>query len=117
MTITRELFLGAAVSVIALGCAAAFADSAPNSLKVRFGDLNLQQPRDVARLYNRIRLAADQMCGPRSVGGFYIASDDYQHCYNDTIAQTVARLDRPAVTAYYRERSAEAAAREELADQ
>ncbi len=117
MTTTRKLFLGTAVSVLVLGCAAAFADPAANSLKVRFGDLNLQQPRDVARLYNRIRVAADEMCGPRSVGGFYVASNDYQHCYADTIAQTVARLDRPAVTAYYRERSAEAAGREELADQ
>ncbi|MGA3158895.1 MAG: UrcA family protein [Steroidobacteraceae bacterium] len=117
MTIVKELFLGAAVSVISLGCAAAFADSAPNSLKVRFGDLNLQQPRDIARLYNRIRLAADQTCGPRAVGGYYTESVDYRNCYSETIAQAIARLDRPAVTAYYRERSAETAAREQLADQ
>jgi UrcA family protein len=68
-------------------------------------------------LYNRIRLAADQACGPRTIGGYYSESIEYRNCYSDTIAQAVARLDRPAVTAYYRERSAEAAAREELADQ
>jgi UrcA family protein len=116
MTVARKLFLGAAVSAISLGCAGAYADSAPNSasssLTVRIADLNLNQPRDIARLYTRISSAADKVCGPRSVGGFNLTSADYLSCYSDAVAQAVAHLDRPAVTAYYRVRSAESAGRD-----
>jgi UrcA family protein len=112
MTIAGRLFAAAAVSVLSFGCEAVNADSAPSSLTVRIADLNLNQPRDIARLYTRISSAADKMCGPRSVGGFNLTSSDYLSCYSDAVAQAVTRLDRPAVTAYYRERTSESAARE-----
>jgi UrcA family protein len=114
MTTFGRLIVGTAVGVI-LASASAYADSAPNSapssLSVRIADLNLAQPRDVARLYTRISKAADQVCGPRSVGGFNLTSTDYRTCYADAIEQAVAHLDRPVVTAYYRERLVESAPR------
>jgi UrcA family protein len=112
MTIAGRILAAAAVSVLSFGSAAAYADPATSSLTVRIADLNLNQPRDIARLYTRISSAADKMCGPRSVGGFNLTSSDYLSCYSDAVAQAVAHLDRPAVTAYYRERSAEPGARE-----
>ncbi len=116
MAIVENLLRGAAVSVIALTGAAAYADSQPavqfeHSLIVRFADLNLDRPRDVARLYSRIALVADKVCGPRSLTGSYSKSADYASCYADTLAQAVAHVDQPALTAYFRQRWAEPASR------
>jgi UrcA family protein len=110
MTIIENLLRGAAVSVVALTGAAAQADSPPavgfqHSSIVRFADLNLDRPRDVARLYNRIALVADKVCGPRSLTGSYSKSADYASCYAETVAQAVARVDQPALTAYFRQRA------------
>jgi UrcA family protein len=120
MAIAHKL-LGAAASVLSLTCAAAYADTAPligpRSQVVRFSDLNLGQPRDVARLFNRITLAADRVCGSRSFAGFYNKSADYESCYSDTIARVVAQIDRPSVTAYFQQRSSDRASRKLIAQQ
>ena len=120
MAIAHKL-LGAALSVLSLSCAAAYADSTPSaettlsfgshSEVVRFNDLNLDQPRDVARLFNRVSSAADKVCGTRSFAGHYNKTADYESCYSDTIAHTVARIDRPSVTAYFQQRSSDWAPR------
>jgi UrcA family protein len=119
MAIAHKL-LGAAVSVLSLACATAYADSAPyadtpsligHSEVVRFNDLNLDQPRGLARLFNRVSSAADRVCGPRSFAGHYNKTADYESCYSDTIAHTVARIDRPSVTAYFQQRSSDWAPR------
>jgi UrcA family protein len=114
MAIAHNL-VGAAVSVLLLASASAYADSTPyadttpplrlHSEVVRFDDLNLDQPRDLARLFNRVSSAADRVCGPRSFAGHYNKTADYESCYGDTIAHTVARIDRPSVTAYFQQRS------------
>jgi UrcA family protein len=115
MAIAHKL-VGAAVSVLSLACGAAHADSTPSadttsllwshSEVVRFADLNLDQPRDLARLFNRVVSAADKVCGPRSFAGHYNKVADYKSCYSDTIAHTVSNIDRPSVTAYFQRRSA-----------
>ena len=120
MAIAHKL-LGAAVSVLSLACAAAHADSTLYSVSTRligshsevvhFSDLNLDQVRDVARLFNRIALAADRVCGPRSFGGYYIKTADYESCNSDAIARAVAHIDRPSVTTYFQQRSADSASR------
>ena len=116
MAIVENLLRGAAVSVIALVGAAAYADSPPavafqHSSVVRFEDLNLNRPRDVARLYNRIALVADKVCGPRSLSGSYSKSADYASCYADTLARAVAHVDQPSLTAYFQQRWTEPASR------
>jgi UrcA family protein len=126
MPITHKL-LTAAVSVLSLTCAAAYADSTPSadttlligphSQVVRFHDLNLDQPRDLARLFNRVSSAADAVCGPRSFAGYYNKTADYEICYSDTLAHAVARIDRPAVTAYFQQRSSGKASRKLVAQQ
>lgn len=115
-----QKFLGAAVSVLSLASAAAYADSAPNvgttvaggspASVVRFSDLNLNQPRDVARLVNRISAAANNVCGPRSFGGFFPTAD-YKACYSDAVARAVARIDRPLVSAYFQQNGADSVSR------
>ena len=117
MMITGKLVAGTALSVILFACAAAYADSPrvvgfQHSSVVYFSDLNLNRPRDVARLYGRITLAADKLCGPRSLTGSYYKSADYASCYADTVAQAVARVDQPSLSAYFRQRWPEPALRQ-----
>jgi UrcA family protein len=121
MAIAHNL-LAAAVSVVSIACAApSHADSTPligsHSQLVRFNDLNLDQPRDVARLFNRVTSAADRVCGPRSFAGLYNKTADYESCYSDTIARVVAHIDRPSVTAYFQQRSSGWASRKLIAQQ
>ena len=108
MIIVRN-FLGAAVSVLSLACTAAYADTTPLNQSqlqvVGYKDLNLNQPRDVARLFSRINSAADRACGPRSFGGYPGKTADYTSCFSDAVARAVAYVDRPTVTAYYQQRS------------
>jgi UrcA family protein len=113
MTIARNI-LGAAVAVLSLAAAAAYADTtsvnhSPTQV-VRYKDLNLDHPRDVARLFSRISSAADRACGPSSFGG-YPKSTVYQNCYSDAVARAVERVDQPALTAYFERRSSEPAFR------
>jgi len=117
MAITGKLLRGAALSAITLVSAAANAGPTSdvefqNSATVSFKDLNLSRPQDVARLYSRIALVADKVCGPRSLTGAYSKSADYASCYADAIAHAVAHVDQPTLTAYYRQRWAEPVSRE-----
>jgi UrcA family protein len=120
MAIAHKL-VGAAVWVLSLTWAAAYADTTPpirsHSLLVRFRDLNLDQQRDLARLFERVSSAADKVCGPRSFAGSYNKTADYESCYSDTIARAVADIDRPSVTAYFQQRSSEWASQKLIAQQ
>ena len=101
MAIAGKLLTGAAF--ISLACAGAYADS-PHSKIVHFRDLDLNRPHDVATLYNRITVAADRVCGPRSLTGSNYKTADYESCYADAVAQAVAHIDQASVTSYYRQR-------------
>jgi UrcA family protein len=110
MKITTKLLNGAAVSVVSLACAAAYAQSPSRvgferSSQVQYSDLNLSQHRDVAKLYTRILFAADQVCGPRSLTGIHYKWADYTSCYNDTVAQTVARVGNSSLSVYFQQQS------------
>ena len=108
MAIATNLLRGAALSAISLVCATAYADPSPppaeHSLVVHYQGFNLDQPRDVTRLYSRITVAADRVCGPRSLTGSHYKTADYQACFSEAVAQAVDSVDRPSLTAYYRQR-------------
>ena len=106
MAIAGKLLTGFAVSFVSLACANAYAD-APTSSIVHFKDLDLNRSHDVAKLYNRIAVAADRVCGPRSLTGSHYKIAVYESCYADAIAQAVAHIDQTSVTSYYRQRWAE----------
>jgi UrcA family protein len=109
MAITAKLLTVAALSVMSLAGAYAAVPVASHSSIVRYDDLNLDRARDVAKLYNRVTLAADRVCGPRSLTGSYYKSAIYQTCYTETVAEAIARIDRPSVTSYYLARGGEPA--------
>jgi UrcA family protein len=120
MAIAHKL-LGAAVSALSLACAAAYADTPPlmgsPSQQVRFNDLNLDQPRDVSVLINRVSLAADKVCGTRSFASHYNKIAAYELCYKDTVASVIAHINRPSVTDYFQQHSSDWASRKLIAQQ
>jgi UrcA family protein len=85
----------------ALFAAATSAAELTESVTVRFTDLNLDRPHDVARLYYRIRGAAQSICGEPDPVFADWANPVRQHCVSDAIARAVAQVDRPALSAYH----------------
>jgi UrcA family protein len=105
----NRILISAALALLVLGAegalfAAGAAADEVRSLNVRYADLNLDRPADVARLYQRIRLAAEDVCGPRLLTGSHLPAAGYQRCFADAVAQAVARVDRPALSAYHQQR-------------
>jgi UrcA family protein len=106
MSMTARLLKGVSVSVLSLACAVAYADvQFEHSAPVRYSDLNLERLSDVSKLYDRIGVAADKVCGPRSLTGSYSKSGIYASCYADAVAQAVRHINKPALTTYYIERT------------
>jgi UrcA family protein len=101
-----------AASLQAIGLAAAATDSATaaRSIAVDYHDLSLDRPADVARLYQRIRAAADQVCGPREVTGSRLPARAYQPCVDAAVGHSVTAVASPALRAYYESHSSAAAA-------
>jgi UrcA family protein len=65
---------------------------------VRFADLDLNAPQDVAELYRRIENAARKVCAEHV--------RDKDDCIRRAIANAVAKIDRPALTAFHGNRLA-----------
>lgn len=94
----------AAASVFCVAGAAAHADETlavqvlnqrPLSTTVDFRDLDLKQPKNVARLYDRLNAAADGLCGPRLYNIFYNVNPLHQACVDAAVQKAVARLNLP----------------------
>ena len=106
---TRQMLLcGIAVSAASVVSVSTYAGSPPSgeiehSTAVNFSSASFERPRDVAALYRRIAFAADQVCGPRALTGFHYTSPGYLSCYAHAVAQAIARVDQPQLTAYYQE--------------
>jgi UrcA family protein len=74
--------------------------------RVRFGDLNVDRPEGAAVLYRRIERAAERVCGEPQLTGSYMTSPFWRSCVTQAVDHAVATVDRPALTAYYREHAA-----------
>ena len=74
------------------------------SLTVRYGDLSLDRPADVTQLYHRIRIAAENVCGPRELSGSPFELPGYRACFDLAVSNAVATVASPALSAYYRTR-------------
>lgn len=111
----KLLNAGSAARVLALalvlGPGAAFAAGSVSpgdqrSVTVRYADLNLAGPEDAAKLYRRIRSAADLLCGPRLSPGTLWESPSYRSCFNAAVEEGVAQVHRPALTALHEQQRA-----------
>jgi UrcA family protein len=94
-------------AVVVLPAAAAAGEL--HALAVRFSDLNLDRAADVRILYHRINLAADQVCGEKTVTGSNLILPSWQRCVELAVNQAVVQLDRPALSAYHQQLTADSA--------
>jgi len=83
------------------GMAVPRVDEAP-SVTVRYYDLNLNSPEDVASLYGRIRAAAIDVC-KQSEGSLRI-NRVYWECVAHAIANAVKDVHNEKLSAYHGER-------------
>jgi UrcA family protein len=105
-TIKRILISALIAGLVCAGEAALFAAATSaaelqESVTVRFSDLNLDRPADVARLYHRIRVTAQGICGERDLVLSSWPNPAWERCVNDAVTQAVSRVDRPALSAYH----------------
>jgi UrcA family protein len=72
------------------------------SFTVKFADLNLDRPRDVARLYSRIHIAAKIVCGVPSGDDIFLpVRADEDRCLRETETRAIAATHVPALAALY----------------
>lgn len=74
---------------------------------VHFEDLNIDRPAGTAALYRRIRHAAERVCGDPQQTGSRFLSPSWGSCVAQAVDRAVVALDRPALTAYHREHTAQ----------
>jgi UrcA family protein len=80
-------------------CNAAEAGDVPTTT-VRYADLDLSTSQGAARLYSRIRSAAEAVC-PGSDRGDLAAKFRWRDCVKQAIAGAVTNVNRPALSAVY----------------
>jgi UrcA family protein len=104
--ITRSLQRSVAVLVFAvwstLGMASA--DVQVRTKSVSYRDLNLANPQGAAALYRRITRAAEEVCGPAEQTGSLLPRPGFRECVRRAIAEAVAKVDRPELSAYHAQR-------------
>jgi UrcA family protein len=70
---------------------------------VSYADLDLSKPAGAQTLYKRIKAAARSVCGPVDQYTFQMPSRVFRACFEQAIADAVAQVDRPSLTALHRE--------------
>lgn len=94
------------IFALSLGAQLVHADPAPDALSatVHFADLDLTRSAGAAVLYQRLKTAAETVCGVEgSVRSRNLGSQKrFQECIWSAIGTAVAKVDQPTLTAYYR---------------
>jgi UrcA family protein len=91
--------------IVALGLGSQLTHAAPpqdvHFIDVHFADLDLTRSDGAAVLYHRLKAAAETVCA--SLDSRDLASQmRFKGCVETAIGSAVAKVDRPALTAYYR---------------
>jgi UrcA family protein len=97
--------LTTAMMIVALGVGSQLAHAAPppdvHFIDVHFADLDLTRSEGAAVLYQRLQAAAKSVCA--SLDARDLASQmRFRGCVETAVGSAVAKVDRPALTAYYR---------------
>jgi UrcA family protein len=74
------------------------------SKSVAYADLDLTTAQGIATLYGRIERTASELCGPAVVTGSRLESTQHRSCVRRAVAETVEKLDRPALSVYHQQR-------------
>jgi UrcA family protein len=75
----------------------------PPSVRVTYGDLNLQSPAGIEALYKRIHRAATEVCDMASDSVLAILWYD-RECAAATEAQAIEKVNNAALSAYYQKK-------------
>ena len=108
--LTRSISIHAALAAIACGVAlsmparADYHNGEPLTKLVSYADLNLKAEPAARTLYGRLRLAAMEVCAPFR-GTSLMAKEKWRECFGRALADAVAKVDEPVLTAYYLNRS------------
>jgi len=70
---------------------------------VSYADLDLSKPAGAQTLYKRIKAAARHVCGPADQYTFVTPPAAFRECFEKAVADAVAQVDRPSLTALHRE--------------
>lgn len=75
-------------------------DGSVPAYKIRFEDLDLDTAAGNEQLYGRIRMGAESVCRHWKAKDL-IRVAEHKRCMEDAVADAVAKLDRPRLTACY----------------
>jgi UrcA family protein len=93
------------IMILALGLGYQLANAAPSqdapSVIVHFADLDLTHADGIAVLYRRLKGAAETVCALQD-GRDLGSQMRYKTCWQSALGAAVSKVDRPALTAYYR---------------
>lgn len=73
--------------------------------KVSYADLNLHSTAGAWAVLRRVRAAAKRVCAPRPADADLDQLADYKTCLHDAVANAVAELGNPRVSALYGKKS------------
>jgi UrcA family protein len=92
----------ATLSLFAISASATAASSSEPQVSVEFKDLDLSKPSDAKRLYQRLRLAANEVCiGFAQSTSALRKNTPRARCENAAVANAVEAIGNPNLTALY----------------
>ena len=102
---TKEIVMNtftrlASIAFLGLTLNAAYGEEPPKSLTVQFADLDLSKDAGLARLFNRMKGAAERVCSAHSGGTTLRDQQQYAACVDFALSNAIARVDRPELTDY-----------------
>jgi len=71
---------------------------------IQYTDLSASSAQGAATLYNRIRMASEEVCSPLSHGDLP-SKMNAEACMHKAIADAVSQVNQPALTAVYNDRN------------
>ena len=106
----RDLFFTLAITTAIVGALPAIASETPHtqnitaagkSQAVSYSDLNLGGQAGAKVLLQRVRLAANQVCGPEPRVDL---DRTYRNCVTDTMTRAVQGINQPLVSSLYQDK-------------
>ena len=90
---------------IAAPAASTRADVNTISVRVNFADLNLSSNEGVAKLYDRLRSAAGQVCGTEPQYNELRAKIEWNACRQDALTRAIGKVGHPALIALHQQKT------------
>ena len=100
--IAGAIFTALIGSLSSIASAAEGTDSPQQT--IQYTDLSVSSAQGAATLYNRIRMASEEVCSPLSHGDLP-SKMNAEACMHKAIADAVSQVNQPALTAVYNDRN------------